>query len=95
VRQRRAIVRSTDTVAIANAAYRTSTAENVIHTPLAPVTASLVRITSYTTHGWRPTSVTIQPHSSATTAATPDAATDRRNQRDRGMSRRRHQVHPS
>ena len=64
-------------------------------TPLAPVTASSVRITSYTTHGWRPTSVTIQPHSSATIAATPETATARRNQGVFGMSRRRHHAMPN
>ena len=35
------------------------------------VTASAVRRSLYTTHGWRPTSVTIQPASRATTAAIP------------------------
>src|SRR5262245_12740671 len=48
-----------------------------------------------TTHGWRPTSVTIQPDSSATTAEMPDTATARRNQGVRGMSRRRHHAHAS
>ena len=38
-------------------------------------------------YGCRPTSVTIQPHSSATTAAMPDTAVARRNQGDLGMSR--------
>ena len=41
----------------------------------------------FTTHGWRPTSVTIQPHSSAITDAMPDTATARRNHGVRGMSR--------
>src|SRR3979409_41435 len=47
---------------------------NVIQIPLAPVTASSVRNSLNTVQGWRPTSVTIQPHSSATTAATPATA---------------------
>jgi hypothetical protein len=68
---------------------------NVIQTPFACVTASDVRMTLYTIHGWRPTSVTIQPHSSATTDATPDMAVARRNQRDCGKSFLRHQPIPS
>src|SRR5262245_32964453 len=89
------MVRRITAVATPNAVYRTSAAEKVTQTPLAPVTASLVRMTSYTTHGWRPTSVTIQPDSRATTAATPETATARRNHGVRGMSRRRHHAHAS
>ena len=44
-RQRRAIARSVITSAAPSTAYRASTSENVTHTPLAPVTASSVRIT--------------------------------------------------
>jgi hypothetical protein len=39
--------------------------------PSAPVTASEVRITSYTTHGCLPTSVVIHPAISATTESGP------------------------
>jgi len=42
---------------------------------LAPVTAWDTRITSYTIHGWRPTSVVIQPAISATTDSGPAATT--------------------
>ena len=45
VRQRWAIVLRIRTVATPSAVYSTRTAEKVIHTPLAPVTASLVRMT--------------------------------------------------
>jgi hypothetical protein len=41
----------------------------------APVTACETRITSYTIHGWRPTSVVIQPAISATTDSGPAATT--------------------
>src|SRR4029079_3372221 len=41
------------------------------------------------------TSVTIHPHSSATTASTPDVAVARRNHFDCGMSFLRHQPIPS
>ena len=64
-------------------------------TPLAPVTASSVRITPWTIQGWRPTSVTIQPHSIATIAAIPETATARRNHGVFGMSVRRHQTNPN
>src|SRR3954451_18856411 len=70
-------------------------ATNVTHTPLAFVTASLVRRIPLTTHGCRPTSVTIHPHSSATTAETPETATARRNHLVLGMSRFRHQTNAS
>jgi hypothetical protein len=43
---------------------------------LAPVTAASTRITSYTIHGWRPTSVVIQPAISATTDSGPAATTE-------------------
>jgi hypothetical protein len=42
---------------------------------LAPVTACGTRCTSYTIHGWRPTSVVIQPAISATTDSGPAAST--------------------
>ena len=48
---------------------------------LAPVTAASTRITSYTIHGWRPTSVVIQPAISATTDSGPAATTQASNQR--------------
>ena len=48
------------------------------------VTASAVRIWPYTIHGWRPTSVTIHPASSAMNAAGPATAAARRNQRPSG-----------
>ena len=54
-----------------------------------------MRITPLTIHGWRPTSVTIQPHSSATIAATPERAHARRNHFVFGMSRRLHQTNPN
>jgi len=65
------------------------TAANETWTPGALVTASAVRSTRYTIHGCRPTSVTIQPASRATTAAIPVSAAARRNQRDLARSRRR------
>src|SRR3954454_24897597 len=52
-------------------------------------------MTLLTIHGWRPASVTIHPHSRATTAATPETAVARRNQRDCGKSFLRHQPMPS
>src|SRR6476646_6176917 len=70
-------------------------AAKVTPMPLACVTASEVRMTLLTIHGWRPTSVTIQPHSSATIEATPETAVARRNHRVWGMSRLRHQLAPS
>ena len=55
--------------------------------PLAPVTACDTRITLYTIHGWRPTSVVIQPAISATTDSGPAATTAASTQR--GTARRR------
>ena len=48
-------------------------------TPGRVVTASAVRITPCTIHGWRPTSVTIHPVSMATNAAGPATPAARRN----------------
>ena len=42
-------------------------------TPPLVVAACAVVMSWYTTHGWRPTSVTIQPHSIATSAAGPQS----------------------
>src|SRR5919106_1190001 len=53
--------------------------------PPAPVTASSVRITSYTTHGWRPTSVVTQPAISAITDSGPAATTARWNHAEPGQ----------
>ncbi len=64
-------------------------------TPLAPVIASSVRMIPWTIHGWRPTSVTIQPASMAMIASTPETATMRRNHTVWGKSRFRHQEIPS
>jgi hypothetical protein len=55
---------------------------------LAPVTAASTRITSYTIHGWRPTSVVIQPAISATTDRGPLATTERSRSRGRDPRRR-------
>ena len=65
---------------------------NTNQMPLAGVTASDVRMKPLTIQGWRPTSVTIQPHSRATIAATPETATARRNHVVAGRSRFRHQT---
>jgi len=46
----------------------------------------------YTTHGWRPSSVTTQPHSMATIAASPLTAPSSQNSSGRGHRRRRHPV---
>jgi hypothetical protein len=54
---------------------------------LAPVTACETRITSYTIHGCRPTSVVIHPAISATTDSGPAATTAHSSQR--GSPRRR------
>ncbi len=64
-------------------------------TPLAPVIASSVRMIPWTIHGWRPTSVTIQPASMAMIASTPETATMRRNHTVWGKSRFRHQEIPN
>src|SRR3954470_15786674 len=72
-----------------------STSENVTQIPPDWVTASEVRMIWETIHGWRPTSVMIQPHSSATIADTPESAQARRNHFVCGMSRLRHQAQPS
>src|SRR3954468_2946949 len=50
--------------------------------PEAPLTACLVRITLYTTRGWRPTSVVTQPAISATTESGPASVRARWNQSD-------------
>ena len=55
---------------------------------LAPVTAASTRITSYTIHGWRPTSVVIHPAISATTDNGPAATTERSNGRGKDPRRR-------
>jgi hypothetical protein len=55
---------------------------------LAPVTAASTRITSYTIHGWRPTSVVIQPAISATTDSGPAATIPRSSQRGKDSRRR-------
>ncbi|HEU4346359.1 MAG TPA: hypothetical protein VFR35_01100 [Actinoplanes sp.] len=54
------------------------------------VTASRVSSMPRTVHGCRPTSVTTQPASRHTMASTPETAVARKNQRERGRSRRRH-----
>ena len=59
------------------------------------VTASRVSSSPTTVQGWRPTSVTTQPASSAIRATTPATAAPRRNQRLLGRSRRRHQASPN
>ena len=60
--------------------------------PVFAVAASSTFIISQTIHGWRPTSLTVQPASIATTARTPVLAATRRNHRLRGMSRRNIQL---
>jgi len=56
---------------------------------LAPVTAWLTLMTSYTIHGCRPTSVVIHPAISATTDSGPDATTDHKRIRGRPRFRNR------
>src|SRR3954463_13136333 len=65
---------------------------NTHQIPLAGGTASEGRMNPSTIQGWGPTSVTIQPDSSATTAAIPEIATDLRNHFVEGRSRFRHQT---
>ena len=60
--------------------------------PVFAVAAWSTFIISQTIHGWRPTSLTVQPASRATTASDPVVAAMRRNQRLRGMSRRKTQL---
>ena len=55
---------------------------------LAPVTAASTRITWYTIHGCRPTSVVIHPAISATTDSGPAATTDTSNSRGKVPRRR-------
>src|SRR5438105_3911878 len=73
-------------------------AASVPGTPLAVVAAWLVVSTWYTVQGCLPTSVTVQPHSMASTVAAPDRAPPTRNtvpSRPRGRSRRCHQYSAS
>ena len=88
-RQRRASIRTMSTVATPSTAYTTITAVRVSMTPPLVVAACAVVISWYTTHGWRPTSVTIQPHSIATSAAGPQAIPSHQNHDCRGRPRRR------
>ena len=67
--------------------YTTDSVPYPIGMSLAPVTAASTRITSYTIHGWRPTSVVIHPAISATTDNGPAATTPK--SRNRGSGRRR------
>ncbi|SLI10615.1 Uncharacterised protein [Mycobacteroides abscessus subsp. abscessus] len=59
------------------------------HSPSLVLAASLVVNTCHTVHGCRPTSVAIQPHSSASTASGPATTATRRNHRWASRSRRR------
>ena len=59
-------------------------------TPPLVVAAAAVVCSRYTTHGCRPTSVTTQPHSMATIAATPLTVPAAQNTRCAGSRRRRH-----
>jgi hypothetical protein len=61
--------------------YTTDSVPYPIGMSLAPVTAAFTRITSYTIHGCRPTSVVIHPAISATTDSGPAATTDTSSQR--------------
>ena len=77
-------------VAAPSTAYPTMTNVRLAMTPPLAVAAAAVVCSRYTTHGCRPTSVTTQPHSMATTAATPLTAPAAQNSRCRGSRRRRH-----
>jgi hypothetical protein len=59
----------------ASTRYTTDSVPYPIGMSLAPVTAWLTLMTSYTIHGCRPTSVVIQPAISATTDNGPAATT--------------------
>ena len=61
-------------------------------TPPLVVAGWAVVCSPYTTHGWRPSSVTTQPRSIATTAASPLTAPAVQNSCGSGQRRRRHQV---
>ncbi len=78
-------------MAAVSAAYTVITGQTLSARPGAGLTALATRSTPYTIQGCRPTSVVIQPASVAITAAAPETATARRNQRLAGRSRRRHQ----
>src|SRR5580693_4431328 len=62
-------------------------------TPPLRVAAAAVVCSWYTTHGWRPTSVTTQPHSMATIAARPLTAPSSQNSRCDGSRRCRHHAY--
>ena len=64
--------------------YTTDSAPYPTGMSLAPVTACGTFITSYTIHGWRPTSVVIHPAISATTDSGPAATTAQSSQRGSG-----------
>jgi hypothetical protein len=84
IRASRRKIRNTIT---ASTRYTTESVPYPIGMSLAPVTAEDTRMTSYTIHGCRPTSVVIQPAISATTDSGP-AATVAHSTR-RGSPRRR------
>ena len=67
--------------------YTTDNVPYPIGMSLAPVTAASTRITWYTIHGCRPTSVVIHPAISATTDSGPAATTGTSNQRGNGIRR--------
>jgi hypothetical protein len=77
-------------VATPSTAYMTMIRVRLVSTPPLVVAASAVGRSWYTTQGWRPTSVTIQPHSIATIAASPLTAPAAQNSRWGGSRRRRH-----
>ena len=81
------------TVATPSTAYTMITAVRVPMTPPLVVAAWAVVMSWYTTHGWRPTSVTIQPHSIATSAAGPQSTASHQNQVCVGRPWRRRRTH--
>ena len=81
------------TVAAPSTAYTTITAVRLSMTPPLVVAAAEVVMSWYTTHGWRPTSVTIQPHSIAASAAGPQSTASHQNHDCRGRPRRRRHTH--
>ncbi len=76
-------------------ANRIVNARNGTHSPGIGVTASDVRRIPFTTQGCRPTSVTIQPASTATSPSGPTNPSHRRKRRPVGSALRRHPRNPA
>jgi hypothetical protein len=73
-----------NTTAMARPMYRTLKSAKVMPSPGIGVTASAVRMTPCTIHGWRPTSVTVHPASRAMKPSGAAMTSARRNRRSSG-----------